>query len=151
MLVMDDKPQNKRRRWYQFSLRTLLLLITVGSALSGLMGLKLRQARRQQAVTAIENDGGIVKYDYQFRSYDRQSQVPTPAGPAWLRKMVGDDFFASVIYCIVRASPISGWRTCKGRPPSKCSTWVARKYPTKGWYIFEDLLGCGNCGCGTRM
>jgi hypothetical protein len=94
-----------RRRWYQFRLRTLLIGVTVAGCGFGWLGLKVREARRQQAAVAtIEKMGGGIGYDYE---YDAQGNYvpdhvpdhvpnPTPPGPAWLRALLGDDFFRSV-------------------------------------------------------
>jgi len=84
---MDAKP--KRRR-FRFSLRTLIVFVTVASAGFGWLGIKVREANRQkEAVEAMQKLGGFVKYDYEF--FDVSS-----AGATWLRKRVGDDFFADV-------------------------------------------------------
>ena len=60
----------KRRRWFRFSLRMLLVVVTV---LCVWLGFKVNAARRQkEAVEAILKAGGQVSYDYQL--------VPLKAG-----------------------------------------------------------------------
>lgn len=93
-----SQPPKPKRRWYRFSLRTLLVVILLLSVLLGWFALKLRQAERQRrAVEAIRKAGGTVFYDYQFHEESgtttgvRESPVP-----AWLRELIGEDFFASV-------------------------------------------------------
>jgi len=91
------KPKS-RRRWFRFSLRTALVTVAL---LSVWLGVKVQEARRQQsAVAAMLKLGVWIDYDYE---YDPQNANPghyvpnaTPSGPAWLRRMLGDDFFRSV-------------------------------------------------------
>jgi hypothetical protein len=74
-----------RRRWYQFSVLSLLVVTT---AMALLFAFVVGPAWRQRsAVATILELGGQVSYDYQ------QSGGSAPAGPAWLRKMIGDDCF----------------------------------------------------------
>ena len=57
---------------------------------------EMKQARKQRAaVDWIEKAGGSVFYDYQP---DPSGDIPAakPPGPAWLRKLLGDDYFADV-------------------------------------------------------
>jgi len=75
---MDAKP---KRRWFRFSLRTLLVLATIACAGFGWLGVKMQQARRQQqAVEKLEKLGARVVYDYQIdpdRGWFMDSAVPT--------------------------------------------------------------------------
>ena len=70
-------------RWYQFSLRSLLLLMLATSLVMGWVSTTMLEARRQkEAVEAIEKLGGSVQYDYQL---DRSgNEIPNAAlpGPA---------------------------------------------------------------------
>ena len=82
---MDIKP---KRRWFRFSLRTLLVFVTIASAGFGWLGVKVRHVQGQrEAVEAIERVGGRVEY--------QRAEVP---GPAWLRRLLGDDFFIKPRY-----------------------------------------------------
>jgi hypothetical protein len=93
---MNDNPKPKRR-WFSYSLRTLLVFVTIASAGFGWLGYKMRQAQRQkEAVEAIRKLKGTVEYDYHCDVHYGVTKVPTPPGPAWLRKLLGDDFFANV-------------------------------------------------------
>ena len=91
-----------RRRWFRFSLRTLMFALTV---LCVWLGVKVNAARRQrEAVQAILQAGGTVFYDYQTvpvsgapDSFNINSSATLPV-PAWLRSIFGDDFFCNVIY-----------------------------------------------------
>ena len=88
MTVNDSDPPKPVRRWYQFSLRTLLLVMTVFAVW---LGIKIHQARQQkQAVAAIEKLGGTVYYDYQVttdsRAWSKARAKPKPPGPACRKK-----------------------------------------------------------------
>jgi hypothetical protein len=79
-----------RLRWYQFSLRSLLVFGLLCAIACSWLAVKMQQAERQrQVVLAIREMGGQVKYDDHF-------------GRIWLRNLLGDDFFSSVVgACLV--------------------------------------------------
>jgi hypothetical protein len=82
-------------RWYQFSLRTLFVFVTLCAVACSWLAVKMRQAKEQrEAVEAIRKLGGIVIYEHQCRMTIGPSGLP---GPLWLRKLCGDDFFVSVV------------------------------------------------------
>jgi HEAT repeat protein/Leucine-rich repeat (LRR) protein len=83
-----------RRRWFQFSLRTLLLFVTAASVGLGWFGSKVYHARERQAAIALLKAHGIsIAYD----SYDDETEQTKAAAaapePTWLRNLLGDDFF----------------------------------------------------------
>lgn len=89
---MDEKP---KRRWLRYSLRTLLVLVTIACAAFGWLGWKARAKQEErEAVKAIQELGGTVFYDYEYENgmvWRRK-----PPGPAWLRNLFGDDFYTNV-------------------------------------------------------
>jgi len=86
-----------RRSWYQYTLRTLLIVVTAAGCGLGWLGWKVREARQQQAaVAAILKLGGRVSYDYQFDAAGSFLSSGAPPGPEWLHALLGDDFFRSV-------------------------------------------------------
>jgi hypothetical protein len=92
------EPLKRKRRWFQFSLRTLMIVVTVFAIVGGWFGAKMARARRQQAtVEAVRKSVGWVGYKYQVGPFGQLIPNATPPNPAWLRKMLGDDFFADVI------------------------------------------------------
>jgi hypothetical protein len=90
--------QKPKRRWFQISLRTLLILVTLASCVFGWLGLKAKQAREQRsAVAKILELKGDVYYDYQHDGpYDPDFLRTPPPGPAWVRAIMGDEIFTSV-------------------------------------------------------
>src|SRR5580693_9510431 len=100
--------RKRKRRWLQFSLRTLLIVTTICAAVSGLLARKIEQKRHEQAaVDAIVKLGGLVRYHYQETSIVRES------APAWFLKMLGENFFSDVEDVDFGAGHV---------PPSNCNS-----------------------------
>ncbi len=106
-IIMPDMPdsETKRfepkkvsgRRWrFQYSLRTLMIVVSVCGVLSGWVGMMLERAREQRAVVKkIKALGGSVYYDYQITEGQwGYHPANTPPGPGWVRWILGDDIFA---------------------------------------------------------
>ena len=95
---MTDKsqPPATRRRWFRFSLRMLLVVVTV---LCVWLAFKVNAARRQKlAVEAILRAGGTVWFDYHNVPVpgvpnSKFNRDAAPPGPAWLREVIGQDYF----------------------------------------------------------
>lgn len=82
-------PAKPKRRWLQFSLRTLLVFMVLVAIGLSWFASRTQQARRQkEAVEAITKLGGWVAYDYQFGAA-RKSQPPEPG---WPEELLGKDF-----------------------------------------------------------
>jgi len=91
---MTDKPKPKRR-WLQFSLRTMFVVVTVFCVF---LGMVVKRARDQKlAVEAILEAGGTVYYQHQS-DFDSPT---VPPGPEWLRGLVGDEYFSTVTKVIL--------------------------------------------------
>jgi hypothetical protein len=96
----------KRRSWLRFSLRTLFLVTAI---LAVWLGIQVnRAANQRRAVAAVKARGGTVHYMhecythpmplrdfYSGSSFDHQVEPP---GPAWLRHLLGDEYFQDVVY-----------------------------------------------------
>jgi hypothetical protein len=88
--IAPDKPKPKRR-WLQFRLRSLFILVAVVAVPCGLFKWKWdRKQAERRAVAEIKQAGGSVIYD---REVDGKDTAP---GPACLRAILGDDWFAEV-------------------------------------------------------
>ena len=98
----NDEPEAReskkpKRRWYQYSLRTLLLFMTLVACGFGWLGVKVQKARRQKAaVEALVKLGAWVQFDYGCDANGDDQGAPDIPGPEWLRSIVGDDYFRTV-------------------------------------------------------
>lgn len=105
-----------RRRFFRYSLRTLFVVVTVFCVWMGMIAKAARDQRL--AVEAIQEAGGTVYYQHQV-SVDRVSPSLSysvlqpswpgfdPPGPAWLRKLIGDEYFFSVWNIILNGPKIN--------------------------------------------
>jgi hypothetical protein len=88
-----------RLRWYQYSLRSLFVLMIVVAIAGSWFAVKKQQKERERAaVKAIKAAGGVVLYDYEWDFAWGFIPNEEPPGPAWLRAWLGDDFFAHVVF-----------------------------------------------------
>ena len=90
---MSD-PKRPRRYW-QFSLRTFLIMLTVVCVWLGWQVLRVKQQRR--AVGWVLEMGGSVSYEEGFNIADA-----TPTSPEWLR-----DFYDQVVSVSLYNTPVS--------------------------------------------
>ncbi|MCE9548502.1 MAG: hypothetical protein K8T25_23755 [Planctomycetia bacterium] len=92
---MTDPSPKPKRRWFQFSLRTLFLVTTLDAILFALLGWWSYKARQQrEAVAALEKVGGTVSYNYSL-PWTSGMKDP-PRWPVQLVHRVGVDYFARV-------------------------------------------------------
>ena len=86
------EPPKRKRRWYQFSLRSLLVFTAVIAVTCGWLGKRtVRKQIEQSAINALRRKGPI------FTSYDyRTGPNATPPGPRWARWLLGDNYFREV-------------------------------------------------------
>ena len=83
-------------RWrFQYSIRSLLLVTVVVASPCSWMAVQRETAQKQRAVVEeLRTAGEWVSYDYQFDSNGDLIPNAEPPAPAWIRRLVGDDFFA---------------------------------------------------------
>jgi hypothetical protein len=87
------------KRWYQYSLRALLLVVTLFAFLCSWLGVKIHQAKKQRkAVEALQKLGAGVLYDYQLDAYVQNNPIPQQPAHPWLKNLLGEDLFLSVDY-----------------------------------------------------
>jgi hypothetical protein len=91
-------PPKRKRRWFQFSLRSLLIFVAICAIPCGWFGARMERATKQKAaVEAIVKAGGSVRYDYERDATGNWIPVAEPHAPKWLRNLLGDDFFSTVV------------------------------------------------------
>ena len=107
---MTSEPDNPkpRRRFRQFSLRTLLLALT---AVCVWLGWTVPRANEQgKAVEWVRKMGGTVWYDYEVdEDGDAINAIDAaePPGPKWLRDSLGVDYFQNVSAVYLVSKPVS--------------------------------------------
>ena len=85
-----DQPKRKRR-WYQFSLRTLMIFTLLCAIPCAWLGRRIeRKSRERAAIKEVTAKFGRAQYDYEIAN-SREAN-----GPAWLRRLLGADFFSEV-------------------------------------------------------
>ena len=99
--MTETKPE---RRWFNFSLRTLFVLVTV---LCIWLGFLVNAARRnKEAIDSVLSLHGAVDYTYQFPNGLRDDHAEPP-GPAWLRRLCGEGYFVRALGLQFWKQPIS--------------------------------------------
>jgi hypothetical protein len=89
------QPPKRKLRWYQFSLQSLLVFVTLFAFACSWFAVKMQQAKRQnEFVEEIRKAGGEVTYDYESNPV---GSPPQPPQPAWLVHLLGDDFFNNIV------------------------------------------------------
>ena len=85
------------RRRFQFSLRSLMLLVVVVAIPCSWLATAMKAAREQHA--AVEAIRELDRYAWHDFEMDDSGHwiVAEPPEPAWLRSLLGDDFFADVV------------------------------------------------------
>jgi hypothetical protein len=94
----EAKPARPRRRWLRFSLRTLLVGVTL---LCVALGFWVNGAQRQRrAVAAVWAIGSRVEvqYDYQAPGAAVEGELPAPD---WLCRLLGVDYFAEMTSVLI--------------------------------------------------
>jgi hypothetical protein len=101
--TVDAQPLRRRLRLPHYSLRSLLLAVTL---LCVALGFWVNGAERQRrAVAAVLAAGGTVQYEHeQGVAFAVAGEFP---GPDWLCRLLGVDYFADVIYARVPPSKYS--------------------------------------------
>ena len=95
----DKMAQHRFRLRVRFTLRTLLIAVTI---LSSVLGWWVHRTRVQQtAIRRLVQAGGTVEYSYYYEPIHNDSWVQGfeahTVVPKWLRQMMGEDYFTSVI------------------------------------------------------
>lgn len=109
-------PPKPRRRWFQFRLRTLLIVVAICALFAGWFRHKLEQSRLQAiAVKALEAAGrgqvSIVYDDEPPGPYWTMGKNPPQAFslvPNWIKKLFGRDFLCDVVEVDIQIGMFGG-------------------------------------------
>jgi hypothetical protein len=85
----------KLLRAFRFRLATVFLLITLCSIWLGWISYHARKQR--DAVAGLERKGVTVMFSYQKSPDGSFSYLASVPGPAWLRRIIGDDYFRTAV------------------------------------------------------
>ena len=93
-----QKIHRPRRRWFSFSLRSLLVVMFLVAALFAWLGKYVIRSRTERPVVAqLRAAGGLVQYDYQL-SLSGLDPSHQPNGSSFIRNLFGEDFYGTVIF-----------------------------------------------------
>ena len=79
---------------FQFSIRSMMLFVTVVAVVCSWFAVKMQQARRQREVV---EKAVFPNYDYQLDADRHRLSGTQPPGPRWLRDLVGVDFLSDLV------------------------------------------------------
>ncbi len=91
---MPQETNKPKRRFFRFSLRSFLIVVTILCVWLGWFLYRVEQQR--EVVRWVEENGGLVEYEYQYTSGGEFKNIPPP-GPRWLCNILGVDYFSSVV------------------------------------------------------
>ena len=80
------------RRRFQFSLRSLLIFTLAVALVCNWLAVEMRQAREQKELVKAMGERTWVYYDWKH-----SGPSPQPPEPMWLRNLLGNDFFDTVV------------------------------------------------------
>ena len=87
---MATEPTKRKRRWFRFSLKTFVVVLTVFCVWLGLLVYRVNKQR--EVIQWVKDHRGTVRYDFEWDE-EKQSSIldPEPPGPDWLRELIGID------------------------------------------------------------
>ena len=141
---MTPKP---KRRWFQYSLRSLLILVAVLCIGMNWFSNRMRRAERQRAaVKALGERYGTVLYDFQVDEEGVENPSAQLPQPEWLRNLLGDDFFRNVVIVHLNRS----WDVSQ---PMKELAWLPalRELYFDQIKLTDDQLACLEDMSGLRV
>jgi hypothetical protein len=91
-------PPKRKRCWFQFSLRSLMILTLMGAVASAWVARSMERKRKERdTVAAISKYGGRAFYYWQFDAdFKMIDPQANPSGPAWFRSLVIDNIVCDV-------------------------------------------------------
>jgi hypothetical protein len=103
MHELSPMTETPKRRWFRFSLRTLLLAVTIFGVW---LGSRVHHAHQQKkAIAAIEAIDGYWYYDYQYDPPDIYDGNRLPPGPAFVWRFLDQNMFVDVVAVGLNSKP----------------------------------------------
>ena len=101
--MSDMRFPRPTRRWFQYSLRSLMLFVTLWAVAVQFPGRQNSAGTEAGGSGGGDQEGGRRVHTTTTNSMRRGRllQVAQPPGPAWLRKVLGDGFFCNVVHVAV--------------------------------------------------
>ncbi|MGO9109400.1 MAG: hypothetical protein ACLP9L_09215 [Thermoguttaceae bacterium] len=84
------------RRRFQFTIRSLLIMVVVAAVPCSWLTVEVKEAKRQREAVAAINNVGTIYYNWQLGGISSASVNRHGLGPEWLLNLLGVDFFVSV-------------------------------------------------------
>lgn len=126
-----SKPGKARRRWLQFSLRSLVVLIVVAACVMGFV-LKVRDAQQKRELAeALTEAGAVVYFGYEIDETGNFVSLADPPGPGWLTDNTSDLLFSDV--CGVTTQDmhtVGGLESLAGLSEVKSIIWTFNEPPS---------------------
>jgi hypothetical protein len=97
--AIQSRPASRRSsRWFQLTLRTALVVLTLACVWLGILTKRARDQRA--AVARIEQLGGRIDYDWEYEYVERGQARPNAVRPGWpwLHRAVGPEYFQEVFF-----------------------------------------------------
>lgn len=92
---ISNETRKRRRRWITYSLRSLLVLVTI---LCIMLALETTRVRRFRSIrTSIEQMGGSVFPGYRFDSSGKPKGFSKREVPPWLTSVISEDYFLTIV------------------------------------------------------
>ena len=109
---MTQETNKPKRRWLRFSLRTFLIVLTIFCVWLGWYLYRVEQQR--EAVKWVKENGGWVRYYYEYDSNERLVSESQPPVPKWLHDILDENYFSSVVYVYLGDTKISDVKPLAG-------------------------------------
>ncbi len=98
------KPAPRRRKWRQFTVRSLLVIVTLAAVFFSWVAVKVREARlEREAAESLASELHYVKYNYHLTLDPERKPSYRAPGPRWVNSLIGENIFgahvAGILYC----------------------------------------------------
>jgi hypothetical protein len=91
-----DPPKKPKRRWLRFSVRAMMAMVLITGVLLSWPIKRANVQRRAVAALRKADSRAYLAYDFEYSADGRVRPNASPWAPAWLRRLIGDEFFQEV-------------------------------------------------------